>query len=202
MRSCRLLAKLTTRNLFTQACFPIKSLKNVDHFLTCQLNEDRVSATLLNVNIDDLNLNARIFELGIEPLLELFRRQAQIQLDSINDDCASLGDPLQIILLVETGNLLNFLVELRLQRVMECPRKLTLSFGNPLESIPKQLVPMLVHIGDRTLRGLLLEVGVDVVLFLPASALISTSVVMVPIALVEVATLIVFVRVGGVPTKD
>lgn len=196
MRSCRLLAKLTTRNLFTQACFPIKSLKNVDHFLTCQLNEDRVSAALLNVYIDDLNLNARIFELGIEPELELFRRQAQIQLDSIDDDCASLSDPLQIILLVETGNLLNFLVELRLQRVMECPRKLTLSFGDPLESIPKQLVPMLVHIRDRTLRGLLLEVGVNVVLFLPATALISTSVVVVPIALVIVSTLIVFVRVG------
>lgn len=117
-------------------------------------------------------------------------------MDSIDDDCASLSDPLQIILLVETGNLLNFLVELRLQRVMECPRKLTLSFGDPLESIPKQLVPMLVHIRDCALRGLLLEVGVNVVLFLPATALISASVVMVSIALVIVATLIVFVRVG------
>lgn len=55
---------------------------------------------------------------------------------------------------------------------------------------------MLVHIRYRTLRGLLLEVGVNVVLFLPATALISTSVVIVSIALVIIATLIVFVRVG------
>ena len=72
MSSSRLLAKFTTGNLLTQACFAIKGLENVDHFLTCKLHEDRVSATLLNVYVDDLHLYACVLQLGIKPILELF----------------------------------------------------------------------------------------------------------------------------------
>jgi hypothetical protein len=52
---------------------------------------------------------------------------------------------------------------------------------------------MLVHVSDRTLNGFLLEVRVDVLLFLPATILISASVVVVSIALVVVAPLVIFV---------
>jgi hypothetical protein len=40
--------------------------------LTCKLHEDRVSATLLNVYVDDLHLDACVLQLGIKPILELF----------------------------------------------------------------------------------------------------------------------------------
>lgn len=63
-------------------------------------------------------LSAKIdFELAVKPNLEFFRRQTEVQLDSVDNNSTCLGNSLKILVLSEPRDLLHLLIELACKRI-------------------------------------------------------------------------------------
>jgi hypothetical protein len=139
----------------------------------------RVSPALFSVDIQNLDLvliTEFKFQLFIKPNLEFFRSKAQVKLNTIYDHGPRLCYPLQVLFFCKARNFLNFLVNFLLKWIEIRSSCLTLSFANPLESVPKQLIPMFINIGNDFGHCFFLEVGVDVLCWFPFASIVLWSI--------------------------